>query len=78
MKKKSLYVLGEPFYLNVMQYFGGKDTEKWYPVFEDKYIGSNNRNKAVELRNELFNYLFANGSRSWRRKHFKTVKVNYF
>jgi len=81
MKKdplKSLFVseLGEPFYLNVCQFF---DKEKWYPIWYEKWSGSHKRMTAVKLRKEAAKYLHETGSDKWRdKKNIKTVKITLF
>jgi hypothetical protein len=75
---KALFVesLGEPFYLNVVQF---KNEEKWFPMFHTKWSGSEKRSEAVKLRKEASDWLHNHGNKEWKDgKNIKTVKVIHY
>ena len=78
--KLVLETLGEPFYLNIVQFIS-HNSAKWdtpIPCWIDKYYGSTKRNEAVKLRKEFLKYLQTEGNPNWKEKDLKTVKIKYY
>jgi len=68
--------LGEPFYLNVIQF---SNEGKWYPTWYSEWAGKTKRGEAVRLRKELSSFLHNEGNKEWKDgKNIKTVKITLF
>jgi len=81
LNKLVLKTLGEPFYLNIVQFISCPPNNKWntpIPCWIDKYYGSVKRNEAVKLRKEFLKYLQTEGNPNWSEKDLKTVKIEYY
>lgn len=61
------------FYINVVQTWGSRDLI-WQPIWMPEYFGADQRHKAVELRRKALAYL-QSCTKRWKRKHFRTIKV---
>lgn len=76
LNKLLISSLGEPFYLNVVQFL---NEDAWYPMFYAKWVGSNKKSEAIMLRKEASKYLHEHGNKKWRDgKNIKTVKVEHY
>jgi hypothetical protein len=58
-----------PLYLNVCKY---KNSNKWFVLFDSRYIGAADRKEAVRLRK---NFIIAYEQYPWWKRNTKTVRV---
>ncbi len=67
MKIKRIYA-----YVNIIRF---KNDQRWYPIFETKYFGSDKHRVAVGHRKEAYNYFNKLSGGMWKKGDLKTVKI---